>query len=137
MLCGVPCVGLRFLLYVFTVFCCMCLWCGVVGVLGGGCVMVVATMWCVCVMVCTALPPHMPMLCLCKMAHESPGHAHAMGVALASTRMPAVLRRAAIWGNMCSARVVVGPTCCAVGWAVIDRLPTDRPRKSVCCMYVV
>jgi hypothetical protein len=63
--CGVPCVGLCFLLYVFTVFCCMCLWCGVVGVLGGGCVMVVATMWCVCVMVCTALPPHMPICSEC------------------------------------------------------------------------
>lgn len=72
--CGVPCVGLCFLLYVFTVFCCMCLWCGVVGVLGGGCVMVVATMWCVCVMVCTALPPHMPICnecCVCARWHTS------------------------------------------------------------------
>ena len=138
--CGVPCVGLRFLLYVFTVFCCMCLWCGVVGVLGGGCVMVVATMWCVCVMVCTALPPHMPICnecCVCTRLHTSHRAMPCHGSCHRQHQDACCAATAAIWGNMCSARVVVGPTCCAVGWAVIDRLPTDRPRKSVCCMYVV
>ena len=135
--CGVPCVGLRFLLYVFTVFCCMCLWCGVVGVLGGGCVMVVATMWCVCVMVCTALPPHMPMCnecCVCARWHTS-HRAMPMG------SCPHPHQDACCAATGCDLRKYVQCTCCCRPHVLCCRMGglrslTDRPAPEISLLYV-
>ena len=63
--CGVVCRVL------VCVFCCMCLWLVWASL---GVLLYVFVVWCVCVMVCTALPPHTPMCnecCVCARWHTS------------------------------------------------------------------